>query len=91
MNYYPQGGAADLRQLYRIIDTYLRPLGALAHALHVDFLLNLLQNDDENLWTNREFIIFVINHSFLMSLADNRPCRLLIKARQPAPALLIKR
>lgn len=67
--YSPEGGAADRRQLHMIIDTYLRA-PSLSHAVHVDLLLSLLLNDDENLWADKDFITFVINHPSLLSFAD---------------------
>jgi len=30
------------------------------------------ESDDENLWTNKEFLIFVINHPSLLSFADKQ-------------------
>lgn len=68
VGYCPEGGAADRKQLYAIIDTYLRP--GFHHAVHVEPLLTLLQNDDENLWADKDFITFVINHPCLLSFAD---------------------
>ncbi|OEL13891.1 hypothetical protein BAE44_0025090, partial [Dichanthelium oligosanthes] len=69
--YTPARGEANYLSLYDIVITFV-DVAASRYPVHLQHLLYLLRNADNQLRVKPEFVIFLINHSCLLTYAEKR-------------------